>query len=318
MLPNPEIPVEVEMKEMLSYRKSRTASDRQLSDSSFASVSSSSPSSSPRTSGGEVLKINPPRVDGEQQLEEGEGREGGGEEQRETEDTKMKTDHESLSVEKSAGSQTSLSSTASNDTTTETGSTPHETSNNTPIVTGSTHGNCIPPTSPTSLQDLSVSPSTCHLNAMSTDLLHDAIHDHSPQQRKSISLNGVAHRGSKTTSREVKGGGITIDIESSDGGCGDRIGLDADGMSSRYNEVDRRLTYVLQCYETRIAGLRQELLKTKAALAAQARKGTVKPRGREDSGKVEEEEEAATVGASIVEDNQVSLVESDVRMSVGV
>lgn len=90
------------------------------------------------------------------------------------------------------------------------------------------------------------------------------------------------------------------------GGC-DNSGLDEDGMTSRYSDVDRRLVHILQSYKRRIAGLRQELLKTKAALAACAREGvgTGDGGGRGEGGAVEEEE-AATVGASVVEDNQVS------------
>lgn len=279
-----EVAGEFEMKEMA--RNSHSASHRLHSDSSFASVSSSSPSS-PRPPPGENEE-NPT---------------GGTREQEEREDNKgensmcdASTAHAKLSSEALALAPETHTSPASDNTTIETGSAPLKT-NNVAIVTGSTHSNRISPTAtPTSLPDLS--PKTRHLTALSTDLLHDAIHDHSPK------LNGVAHRGKKIPSCHAKNDQIIAELELSDS-C-ENIGLDSDGMISRYGDVDRRLVHILQSYKRRIAGLRQELLETKAALAACAKEG-VGPLdgGVRGEGGIVEDEEAATVGASIVEDNQV-------------
>lgn len=294
-----EVSGEFEMKEMVLYRNSRSTSNRPLSNSSFASVSSSSPSS-PRPPGENAE--NPSGVTGE--LGEREGNKG------KNGACGANNTHEKLSSEALAvvpEAHTSPVSTASDNTAIETGSTPLKT-NNMPIVTGSTHGNHMSPiATPTSLPDLSVSPNTRHLTALSTDLLHDAMHDHSPQQHKGISLNGVAHRGKKMASHHAQSNQIVGELELSGGF--DNIGLDDDGMISRYSDVDRRLVHILQSYKRRIAGLRQELLKTKAALAVCAKEGvgTGDGGGRGEGGRVEEEE-AATVGASVAEDNQVRRV----------
>ena len=283
MSESPKVPVEVEMKEMSSYRKTRTASDRPQSDSSFASISSSSPASLPALVGDDGgPNIRPRGTEGEQQLDVKSG--GGGEGELNSSDEKSLEEISAFAPEP----QTSPPSTTSDETA---------------IATGSTHSNhAVSPTSFTSLPDLlCASPNARHLNAISADLLHDAMHDHSPQPRKSISL-GHRHR----TNRVEDELGDSLDgVEN----CGS-VGLDPDGIPSRWSEEDRRLAYVLRSYEARIVGLKQELLKVKAVLTAHVKEGMVRPGGSQDGGKggVEEEEEAVTVGASIAEDNQVHVV----------
>ena len=93
-------------------------------------------------------------------------------------------------------------------------------------------------------------------------------------------------------------------------GCSGGIRLDVDGMSSRCSEADRRLTWILQSYEARIVGLKQELVQVKAALVASVKEER-KRLGKGDEGRKEgeeeEEEEAATTGTTIVENNQVHI-----------
>jgi myotubularin-related protein 3/4 len=279
---SPEVPAEVEMKEMSSYRNNRTSSDRPQSDSSFASVSSSSPASLPPLAGGDGgSKVKPCGVEGEQQLEV--KTEGGGDEKLNSSDERSLEEMSPFAPEP----HTSPPSTASDDTA---------------IATGSTHSShVVSPTSFASLPDLlCASPNARHLNAISADLLHDAMHDHSPQPRKSISL-GHRHQTNRVEGEQGECTEACWDGES----CSS-VRLDADGIPSRWSEEDRRLAYILQSYEARIIGLRQELIKVKAELTARVKEGMVAPGGRQDGGKEgkEEEEEAVTVGASIAVDNQ--------------
>ena len=280
---SPEVPAEVEMKEMSSYRNNRTSSDRPQSDSSFASVSSSSPASLPPLAGGDGgSKVKPCGVEGEQQLEV--KTEGGGDEKLNSSDERSLEEMSPFAPEP----HTSPPSTASDDTA---------------IATGSTHSShVVSPTSFASLPDLlCASPNARHLNAISADLLHDAMHDHSPQPRKSISL------GRRHQTNRVEGEQRECTEACWDGESCSSVRLDADGIPSRWSEEDRRLAYILQSYEARIIGLRQELIKVKAELTARVKEGMVAPGGRQDGGKEgkEEEEEAVTVGTSIAVDNQV-------------
>ena len=295
----------------VAFRKNGLASEHPLSDSSFASVSSSPSPHTPRKNkeGGE---FQTPGADGERQ-QDGEGEDDGereGEEQREAEDGEKSPaglGGEAVAEEDASSAppetQTSPASTTSSSTTIATGSAPlqpNNNNNNITVATGSAHHD-IPTTS------LPESPNRRQLNTMDTDLLHDAMHDHSPQQRrlKRASVNGVAHRGRKSTD-SVRERDEMIDRVDSRGGLGS-VGLDEDGLSSRSSEADRRLTYILRSYAARIADLRRELFEAKAAaVAARGREGREGTREKEEGERVMVEEEATTVGISLGE-NQVCI-----------
>lgn len=194
------------------------------------------------------------------------------------------------------------------------------------IETGSTHTNHIPPPPHTwrsqVSEQLAATPSPpfpaavhAHLlhNSVTSDLLHDAIHNHSPQQRESF-LNGALHISSRSSLPLATLGGVTgSDIERE---VWSGVRVDHDGLVSRVVEQDWRLLRVMESYETRIAGLRQELVEVKAALRECAREGERGKRRRRERGsgeeEGEEEEEAATTGASVLEDNQVLFHRLDV------
>ena len=293
--PQSALPVEVEMREM-SFGRRRTTSDHVHSDSSFASVSSSSPSppQPPGENGGE-LKTRPPGIEGDQQREPGEGAVSEREEGERDEIAMTRLSEGMSALSSKLQSSPNLSSTTSDVTT---------------IATGSPHSNHVSPTTNAlTLPDLSTSP---HIAGLSSDLLHDAIHDHSPRQQQLVlHLPPSQLNGSGTHVGEMAGGangGGGAESESA-GEWSCSVGLDVDGLSSRRSEADQRLMCILHSYEERIAGLKRELVRVKAALAACVREDGVKPGGREDGGKEgEEEEEAATVGATIAEDNQVYII----------
>ena len=194
------------------------------------------------------------------------------------------------------------------------------------IETDSTHTNHIPPPPHTSCSQVSeqlpTTPSPLfppaihtHLlhNSVTSDLLHDAIHDHSPQQRESF-LNGALHISGRSSLPLAMLGGVTGSDVEREVWAGVRV--DRDGLVSRIVEQDWRLLRVMESYETRIAGLRQELVEVKAALRERVREGERGKRRRRGRGsgeeEGEEEEEAATTGASVLEDNQVLFRRLDV------
>lgn len=287
-------PATMEMREFVSCDKHHSTSRHRHSDSSFASLSGSFSPSPTLPSGDGGSHFNPSgNTDGGHQLEQhvvkkvGEG------------------DKESINGRLSPSEPRTLPeiSTTSTDTIA--------------ITTDSTHNNDDTPvnrSSPKSHAAMSGTVSTTVTSTgynMSTDLLHDAMHDQSPHQYSY--MNGsVRHNGHETRVQRI-GQNFEVGVISESyisGGCWGCVKLDADGMSSRNNEVDRRLTCILQSYEIRINSLKQELMEVKTALSAcvkeKDRRGE-SVRWRESRGVDEKdgEEEATTAGASIIDDNQV-------------
>ena len=294
------LPDEVEMKEVAGNGSTAVHGGRRRhsSNSSFASVSSSSPTS----------PLPPPPL---------EGTEMGGSEITSSgglvgpEDEVMRQTGQTVLLEDNSPPAPASPSNQSHDIT---------------IETGSTHTNHIPPPPHTSHSQVSEQlpttpsppfPATVHThllhNSMTSDLLHDAIHDHSPQQRESF-LNGALHISGRSSLPLATLGGVTGSDVEREVWAGVRV--DRDGLVSRVVEQDWRLLRVMESYEARIAGLRQELVEVKAVLRECVREGERGKRRRRGRGsgeeEGEEEEEAATTGASVLEDNQVLFRRLDV------
>ena len=276
-----DVPNEVEMKEMAGA----TTRSRGHSDSSFASVSSSS-SPAPPLEGAErgaEIKTTP-------------GGHEGTEETRSMEDKDAVTQpvHENLHEDMSLPP-------------------PCDVSHDITIETDSAHNNHIAPPPLLSCSHTAELPLVSHplpanahthlFTSVSSDLLHDAIHDHSPRQQHGESfLNGAHHIvGHSSLPLATTHGAVDEEMWSG-------VRIDSDGITSRVREEDWRLLRVLQCYEARIAGLSRQLVEMKMALRECVREGERGRRGsrrRGEEHEEEEEEETATTGTSVLEDNQV-------------
>ena len=272
------LPNEVEMKEMAGNSSSTSAPrHRGHSDSSFASVSSSSPGSPPPPpEGGERgSEICTPR-DPQTETTLAEERE--------------RVCHESL-LEDISPLPPPLSVTSHDIT----------------IETDSTHTNHVAPPPQTEKLPVPTNKTPRHHHyTYTSDLLHDAIHDQSPQQRDSF-LNRAPHPSLPRATKGAVNGLLNMADEKE---IWSGVKIDSDGMTSRVREVDWRLLHVLRIYEATIAGLRREVVEMKVALRECVREGERGRRrrrgrsgGRGEEG--EEEEETTTAGASALEDNQV-------------
>ena len=271
------LPKEVEMKEIAGA----TVRGRGHSDSSFASVSSSSSPVPPLEGAERGADINTTTGDHE-----------GTEETRSMEDKDAVTQpcHENLREDLSLPPPCDVS----HDVTIETDST-HTNHIAPPPLLSRSHTAELPLVS----RPLSANPHTHLFTSVSSDLLHDAIHDHSPrQQHRESFLNGAHHIVGRSSLPLAATRGA-VDEEMWPG-----VRIDSDGITSRVREEDWRLLRVLQCYEARIAGLSRQLVEMKMALRECVREGE-RGSGRRGEEHKEEEEETATTGASVLEDNQV-------------
>ncbi|CAI7995962.1 Myotubularin-related protein 3 [Geodia barretti] len=221
------LPKEVEMKEIAGA----TVRGRGHSDSSFASVSSSSSPVPPLEGAERGADINTTPGDHE-----------GTEETRSMEDKDAVTQpgHENVREDLSFPPPCDVS----HDVTIETDST-HTNHIAPPPLLSRSHTAELPLVS----RPLSANPHTHLFTSVTSDLLHDAIHDHSPRQQHGESFLNGAHHIVGRSSLPLAATRGAVDEEMWPG-----VRIDSDGITSRVREEDWRLLRVLQCYEARIAG----------------------------------------------------------------
>ena len=282
-----DLPAEVEMKEMGSMAVGARSSHRH-SDSSFASVSStSSPHHSPSAplEGAERgSKISSPPGNSE-----------GGNSQSVEESESAVKDCEASAVSAGEARQTHIAGSAHTNHSSPPSQTSHSPSSRDSPFTSSP----VPPIA------VLAAHKNCH-HQLNSDLLHDAIHDNSPHQHGPF-LNGarhISHQAVPFSSRDRGERETHSDVDREWIG----VRLDEDGMVSRVSEADWRLVHVLQSYEAKIAELKREIVGVRAELSECVREGGRRgSRGMGEEGGVKEEE-AATAGGAVLEDNnQVSV-----------
>ena len=141
------------------------------------------------------------------------------------------------------------------------------------------------------------------MDTMDTSLLHDAMHDHSPQLQHTLlqAVNGIEHSATHRHREGAMGG------RRGRSALSEKWGLDLDGLSRTCCEADQRLSDILGGYEVKIADLRHQLALAKAAAAAAVAWSS----GNEGKGGREEEEEGGETGKEEMERNGVRNTEDD-------